>query len=459
MGSPDRSSPESREGPVTEAGAASSGRARLFRFLIYGLVLASSGTQFAVVPVLPVYAHRLGLSGPQQGMLLGATGLAALAVSLPAGVLSDRLGARRLTLLAGWLMTIALFTQAVASSFPVLLAARLGFGTGFAVVWTAGLSWLAEAAPGGPGLGGTVASAGAGGVVGPALSGVAVQYFGLTGPFLAVAAGFGMLTLALGLLRLRAVAVVPAAGMGTSLRAAASDRGTVAAAAAIVAAGGTTGVSALLVPSELHAAGASPGQIGLVFAVAGVLFVLGSTLTTAAGRRAVRLPVLVAGLLALALALSPAVVTSAPFAIVAMQCATTAVRSVLWTVSYPLAAGGSQRRGAGVGVVMGLLNGGWAATALLAPLAAGFAAGRLSAQAVFGLTAACLAALTVTVLAAGSFRHPARLAPHARRGTRYRSSRRMIGQACLVTRCPGRTARRHTHRARTAAPGRIPPSS
>ncbi len=396
---------------MTEAGAASPGRARLFRFLIYGLVLASSGTQFAVVPILPAYAHRLGLSGPQQGMVLGATGLASLVVSLPAGVLSDRLGARRLTLLAGWVMTIALFTQAVAGSFPVLLAARLGFGTGFAVVWTAGLSWLAEAAPGGPGLGGTVASAGAGGVVGPALAGVAVQYLGLTGPFLAVAAGFGMLTLALGLLRLRAVAVAPAARMGSSLRAAASDRRTLAAAAAIMAAGGTTGVSALLVPSELHAAGASPGQIGLVFAVAGVLFVLGSTLTAAAGRRAVRLPVLVAGMLALALAFWPAVVSSAPFAVVAMQCATTAVRSVLWTVSYPLAADGSQQSGAGTGVVMGLLNGGWAGTALLGPLAAGFAADRLSAQAVFGLTAAsCLAVLTVIVLAAGSFRRPARLA-------------------------------------------------
>jgi len=285
------------------------GPVRLFRFLIYGLVLASSATQFAVVPILPVYAHRLGLSGLQQGMVLGATGLATLAVSLPAGALSDRLGARKLTLGAGGLMTIALFTQAVAGSFPVLLAARLEFGIGYAVVWTAGLSWLAGAAPGGPGLGGTVVSAGAGGVVGPALSGVAVQYFGLVSPFLAVAAGFAVLTLALGLLRLRAIAPAPPARMGTSLRAATADRRTIVAAAAIVAAGGTTGVAALLVPRELHAAGASPGQIGLVFAVAGVMFVVGSTLTTTAGRRAVCLPVAMGGMLALALALSPAIAT------------------------------------------------------------------------------------------------------------------------------------------------------
>jgi len=387
------------------------GPLRLFRFLIYGLVLASSAAQYAVVPILPVYAHRFGLSGLQQGMVLGATGLATLAVSLPAGALSDRFGARRLTLWAGWLMAAALLAQALAGSFPVLLAARLGFGVGFAMVWTAGLSWLTEAAPGGPGLGGTVASAGAGGVVGPALAGVAVQYFGLVSPFLAVAAGFAVLTLGLGLLRVRAVAPAPSAPMGTSLRAATADRRTIVAAAAIVIAGGTTGVSALLVPAGLHAAGAAPGQIGLVFAAAGVLFVVASTLTTAAGRRAVCMPVVMAGMLALALGVSPAIVTAAPFALVAMQCATTAARSVLWTVSYPLAAAGSERSGAGLGVVMGLLNGVWAATVLLGPLAAGLAADRLSAQAVFALTAvACLAVLAITVLVAGPLRRPARVA-------------------------------------------------
>jgi len=178
-----------------------------------------------------------------------------------------------------------------------------------------------------------------------------------------------------------------------------------------VTAGATTGVSALLVPAQLHVAGASPGQIGLVFALGGVLFVVTSMLTTTVGRRAVRISVVMAGMLALALALSPAILATAPVAIVTMQCATTAARSLLWTVSYPLAADGAERSGAGMGVVMGLLNGVWAATALLGPLAAGLAAGRLNAQAIFGLTAAgCLAMLAVTVLVAGPLRRSARLA-------------------------------------------------
>ena len=60
---------------------------------------------------------------------------------------------------------------------------------------------------------------------------------------------------------------------------------------------------------------------------------------------------------------------------------------------------------------MGLLNGVWAATVLLGPLAAGLAAGRLSAQVVFGLTAlACLAMLAITAVVAGPWRRPARVA-------------------------------------------------
>jgi MFS family permease len=184
-----------------------------------------------------------------------------------------------------------------------------------------------------------------------------------------------------------------------------------------VTAGGTTGVSALLVPRQLHAAGASAGQIGVVFAVAGALFVAGSTLTASAGSRLIRIPVILGCMLALALAFAPAVLGSAPFALIAMLCATTTARSALWTVGYPLAALGAERSGAGLGVVMGMLNGVWAVTVLLGPLAAGLAADTLGAQAVFGLTtAACVAVVAVTALAVAGPRRggfPGRLARRA----------------------------------------------
>jgi len=381
----------------------------LFRLLVYALVLASSSAQFAIVPIMPTYAHRFGLSGFQQGMVLGATGIATLAVSVPAGALSDRFGARRLTLWAGLLMAIAILAQALAGDFPALLASRLVFGIGYGVVWTAGLSWLAETVPARPGLAGSVASAGVGGVAGPAAAGALVQYFGLATPWLVTAAGFAVITIALGLLRMPARRSGPAVSAAASLRAAAADRNTICAAAAIVTAGVTTGVSALLVPAQLHAAGASPGRIGLDFSIAGMLFVAASALTASAGRRAVRTRVICGGMLALAVALAPAALTVAPLALVAMLCVTTAARSVLWTVSYPLAAEGARQSSAGLGVVVGLLNGIWAATTVLGPLAAGLAAGHLSPRAVFGLTeAACIAALAVTVAVAWRTRHPLR---------------------------------------------------
>jgi hypothetical protein len=271
------------------------------------------------------------------------------------------------------------------------------------------LSWIAENVPAGPGLGGSVASAGAGGVAGPAASGALVQYFGLAIPWLATAAGLAVITIGLGLLRMPARPVAPSASATASLRAAVADRNTMCAAAAIVTAGVTTGVSALLVPAQLHAAGASPGRIGLDFSIAGILFVAASAVTTSAGRRAVRMRVICGGMLALAAAISPAALTAAPLAIVAMLCITTAAKSVLWTVSYPLAAEGARQSSAGLGVVVGLLNGIWAATTVLGPLVAGLAMGHLSPRAVFGLTeAACTVALTATVAVAWRTRSPLR---------------------------------------------------
>jgi MFS family permease len=254
-----------------------------------------------------------------------------------------------------------------------------------------------------------------GGVAGPAFSGTLTQHLGLAVPLLATGAGFALITAGLAALR---VPPGPAAPRGqarpASLRAAVRDRTVIGAAAAVVTAGLSTGACALLVPAQLHLAGASAGQIGLAFAAAGILFAVGSALTTATGRRAVTLPVTCAGMLALTAALALGVLSTAPVILIVMLCAATAARSVLWTVSYPLAAEAAGRRGIGLGAAVGLLNGIWAATAVLGPLGAGLAAQHLGDRAAFGLTeAVCAAALAVTVVAGRSrirARMPARLA-------------------------------------------------
>ena len=245
-----------------------------------------------------------------------------------------------------------------------------------------------------------MASAGVGGVVGPAVSGALTEHLGLAVPLLAAGAGFAVITAGLAALRVpRGPLTLRGQAATAGLRAVRRERGVIAAAAAVVTAGLSTGACALLVPAQLHLAGAS--------AAAGILFAAGSALTTAVGGRAVNLSVTCAAMLALTAALSLAVVSTASLMLTVMLCAATAARSVLWTVSYPLAATAAERRGLGLGAAVGLLNGIWAATAVLGPLAAGLAAEHLGGRAAFGLTgAACAAALAVTAAAARRTRTP-----------------------------------------------------
>jgi MFS family permease len=380
---------------------------RWFRMLICGLILASTAAQFALVPVMPVYTHRLGLSGFQQGEVLGAPGLAALAVCLPAGALSDRFGARRMTLCAGMLMAFGTLAQALAGNLPVLLAPRLLFGAGYGVVWTAGLCWLA-AVGGALTIGGSVTSGGIGGVLGPAVAGVLVQWLGLAIPWLIAATGFVLITVGLAVVKTTASLAAPAAPGIASLRTVARNRGIVWVSAAVVTAGLTNGVCSLLAPAELHAAGASTARIGLDFAIAGIVFAVGSALTAGAGRRALTAVVICCGVLAEAAAFSLTAVSTATLAVVAMLYAVTAARSVLWTVSYPLAATSAEQDGMGLGAVVGLLNGIWAASAVVGPLAAGVAAERAGARVTFALTGiTCVATLALTAAATWRTRTPA----------------------------------------------------
>ncbi len=345
----------------------------------------SGCTQIAVAPLLPTYAHQFGLSRFGQGLLLAATGLATLAVALPSGALSDRLGSRRVTILSGGLMAGASLLQAFAPSFEMLLIARLIFGAGYGITWTSGLSWLSDVTPARSSIGGSVASAGLGNVVGPVLYALLVEHFGLSLPFMGTAFCLAAVTaLLMGLRGTDAPAEMPAP-MRAGILLAAQDRLTLSATAAIVVAGVSSGVAYLLVPGALHADGASTGMIGLVFSGAGLLFVAGSAVTSWFGHAAIRLRVAIGGMLVLALAISPAAASSASLAMIGMLFATSAARSVVWTVAYPLGAVGAEESGAGIGLVMGLLNGVWAATAVVTPLLASVIAEHSSFRAVFGL--------------------------------------------------------------------------
>ncbi len=390
--------PGEKAGGSSTAGERSQPQLSRLRCLLYALTFLSATQQMSIAPVLPYYVHRFALSGIEQGVLVAATAFAALAVSVPAGALCDRLGARRLTLFAGLAMVLAALLQGFTPSFEALVAARLLFGAGYGILWTAGLAWLSAASPESSGLGGTVVFAGAGGILGPVFVGVGAQYFGVAVPFTAVAVLVGVATLLLATLRVPAPVLSKPEPVLASLRTALGDRSTIAAILAVTVAGVSSGFATLLVPYVFHAAGGSAGEIGLAFSAAAVTFVLGSIVTERLGSRAVRVRTAAVTVLLLVVVTWPSTLSATPLAAVIMLCGTGAARAILWTVSYPLGARGAEQSATGVGVVMGLLNTVWAATAVVSPLFAGALVGPLGPRATFGVSqAAMLCVLAVTL--------------------------------------------------------------
>ncbi len=384
--------------PPPPSGEASGGseevdrRIGRLRWLIYALALLSSLLQSAIAPLLPSYAHRFQLGGVQIAALLAATGIAALVISLPAGALSDRFGARVLTLWSGWLIVVATLAQAFAPSFAVLLASRLVFGLGYGIVWTAALTWLARASGDETSLAGTVTASGFGCIVGPAFSGFIAQYFGLAAPFVVATVLMVALTLLLTAIDLEGASSVERTSVVASLRAAAVDLKVLGATVAVAIAGASSALVTLIAPLELHGSGASEGSIGVAFSVAAVLFILGSAVTRRAGLRAVRLKTVFGAGLVLALVMTLSTASVTPLFVVAMLCATSAVRSVLWAVGYPLGASGANQAGVGLGVVMGLLNLVWALASVVSPLLAGALIGPLGARGTFAVAQVVLGA-------------------------------------------------------------------
>jgi len=382
------------------------GGPRALRALICAACLASATFQQGIVPLLPAYAHRFGLSGLQSGMLLAATALSTMAVSLPAGALADRLGARRLTIVAGWLMAVAMLAEAFAPSFSLLLLSRLVFGAGYGIVWTAGLTWLAGVSPEGSGLGATVVCSGIGGILGPALAGSLAGLVDLAMPFLIAALVFATLSLLLSTMRLPSpVPEAATSGFRRSAGGMLRNRGIVAATAAVIISGMTWSVTYLLAPGELHAGAVSTAAIGLVLSAAAAVYVIGSMATTSLGTRAMRPRWILLAIAGAAFAFIPGILSSEPVAITAMICGGAIARSVLWTVCYPIAARGAERMGIGVGVVMGFLQAVWATTSVMSPLAAGALVGLAGPREIFALALlGCLGVLGLTV--AWMYRRP-----------------------------------------------------
>ena len=380
--------------------------------LLFTAVFVGEVMWSAIVPLVPAFAHRFSLSPLQSGVLLASASVAILLVSVPAGMIGERLGARRVTLAALAVLAVADAGQGLAGTFWELLAARTLFGVGFGALWTTGVAWLTEAARDHQSqvLSLTVTTAGLGAVAGPAFAGVLVQRYGLAAPF-AVAAAVTVILGAWLALEPSGSGRSPAPAQATvrALAAAMRER-RVSASLALMGLGGLLGGAVnLLVPLQLHQNGVTTAAIGAAFAASAVLFIASSAAVAHLGDRAAQ-----AGVGAVATAIAAAIlvivlVSTSTAAVVAFLVVRGPVSAVIYTVTFPLGVRGGREAGIGVATMAALLNIVWALSTLVAPIVAGALAQTAGPRAAYGLVA-------VLCLAAAPWIAAARPAPAAQAG-------------------------------------------
>jgi MFS family permease len=166
----------------------------------------------------------------------------------------------------------------------------------------------------------------------------------------------------------------------------------------LMALGGMIGGAVnLLVPLELHRDGVTAAGIGAVFAASAVLFIGSSAVVAHIGDRAVRAGVGAAACAcAAAIFLIPLASTTSA-SVISFLLARGPVGAVLYTVTFPLGAAGGRGAGIGVGTVAALLNIMWAASMLVAPVAAGAVSQAAGDRAAYAAVAALSLAVSVWV--------------------------------------------------------------
>ena len=105
--------------------------------LICALIFVADKLQAALVPLLPRFAHELGLSDVETGSLLAAATLATVVIRVPMGLLSDRLAAK-LSRSVPPSSSGRRRSRRPSLRLRHALAGRLLFGIGFGAAWTAG---------------------------------------------------------------------------------------------------------------------------------------------------------------------------------------------------------------------------------------------------------------------------------------------------------------------------------
>lgn len=342
---------------------------------------------YLVVPLLPHYARELSLSQMEVGVLFGSYAVALLLSTFPLGRLADRVGRRPPLLwgLVGLGATTLLF--ALATSYPLLVLARVLQGISAAATWTSGLALLADTFPAserGRGMGTAFAFANLGVLLGPPIAGHLSDRLGPRAPFL-LAAGLALLDAAARVLLLRDE--VKPEGTRLGYRALVGNAVVRVFSGAMALGAGLFALLESTLPLHLDASfRMSASEIGNVFAVVAATHMVTSPLMGRLSDRVGRRKVLAAGLL-MALVLVPLTgFLTARWAVVAAMAGLGVTASFVLSPASPALADAVEAMGSqSYASVFTLLNVAYSVGMILGPLLGS------AAVTVFGVRGAFLA--------------------------------------------------------------------
>lgn len=99
------------------------------------------------MPVVPLYARDLGVTTTQIGVINSVFYLVAALLSMPAGMLSDRFGRKRVAVAGSIVLCAGVLLLSFAHSYWQLTALYLLLGVGTAAFGPTTMSWVAEISP------------------------------------------------------------------------------------------------------------------------------------------------------------------------------------------------------------------------------------------------------------------------------------------------------------------------